>query len=143
MTKAKGGTMQEIREAVENVKWLIEHREVTATDAFHLEKLIFLASLWLSAGESLPEKQKEYGQWNAADEFRAEGFNSCHDIAQAVIARKEARIKELEGVLIKLIQFQQFFEINTMGNKFPGNDFYAQRGMEIVEEARSALKREG
>jgi hypothetical protein len=70
-----------------------------------LSTLISLASLWLSAGESLPPKRITNQNAVMREEpqaFRDEGFNSCHDIAQAVIARKEARIKELEAALERI-----------------------------------------
>ena len=54
-------------------------------------------------------------------------------------ACRDAEIERLRNPIRALVAFQRDYEKNTMGCKMPGNEYYSELLMTIVECAKSAL----
>ena len=57
-----------------------------------------------------------------------------------MLATRDAEIERLKSVTAALVDFQATYEKNTIGEKMPGNKYYADKLMQIVVDAREVLE---
>lgn len=115
------------------------------------------------AGAGEDEVQQDLRRW--ADEIEAMEARICpclaeHDAYQHMMTRAlraearaeqaehdwydykadfDARFKPVTDVLRELDRFQNFYSANTREKGMPGNEFYSEKLMEIVDHARTIL----
>lgn len=70
-----------------------------------LRILIELAEQSLSASDELPERKPIDNLNHPTININNEGFHSCLDIAEQVVAKKNARIEELEEALRPFVKY--------------------------------------